>query len=210
MEWENRITEGFGLLWRQIATAEYTSGPLFYLILFGAAAFCCFSGYRVYRAVLAVLAFSVVFVLSATILRITGLNSQMGTTELLLLELGLGLAAGFLAWKVFLVGVFAAGYFLGVQHLPRFFDGIYRPVVSSMGAGFAGYLCVRATRMVIIVLTAVIGGFTMVNALVELAGCFPESLPFTLPPANSLIWLAGKALFTFMGVMVQKKSRKKD
>ncbi len=209
MEWEDQIEEGFSLIIRQIATAQYSTGPVFFLCLLAAAAFCCFAGYKAYRAILAVVAFGLVFVASAGIMHYFGISERFASWQLLLIETGLGLVAALLAYRIFLIGVFAAGYHLGAANIPGFFPELFRPVVSTLSAGLAGFLCVRATRMVIIILTAIIGGFTMINALVGLAEFIPaikDSTAFTLPASDHAAWLLLKGLMSAAGVLVQMKA----
>ena len=190
---------------QSIADAAYHSGILFSLALFAAAAYCCLDGYRVYRVVLAAVAFYFGFTKTAGLIAFLNLGERFQAEHLLMVELGVGILAALLAWRVFLAGVFFVGYQLGAHNLPQLFDGVYRPIVSILGAGILGFLCVKATHMAVIAVTAVVGGFTMVNAFVEILSWVAEPYQLAIPAANSAIWLAVKAVLSIIGASVQIK-----
>ncbi len=206
-EWEAQIDGAFHDLIRQVVTANYQSGPLYYMVLFVAAAYVCLEGYRVYRVALSAIAFYFGFTRVTELLAFLKLTEKFGTEQLLMIEAGAGLILAFVAWKIFLVGVFAAGYQLGMQILPQYFDNsVWKPILSTVAAGITGFLCMKSTRMVIVTLTAVIGGFTMVTAFIGMLNNFPATYNIRIPPANSPIWLAGKILLSIAGANIQGKS----
>ena len=202
--------EFLGAKLREFATADFSSAALVYLILFAASAYCCIEGYRFYRVALMVGAFIFGFIACAKFMLFFHLDEKLDTGQLLMTELIVGGVAALFSFKIFLMGVFAVAYQLAAQNLPEFFDGLYRPLVSTVGAGIAGFLCVRMTRLVIIALTSIIGGVTMVYAFVEFLRCVIPAEMALLPPANSVIWLAAKVFFSVMGFMRQNKNAPKD
>ncbi len=190
---------------QKIATADFSSGALFYLVLFAAATFCCMEGYRFYRMALSIGAFIFGFIASSVITGFLGLHQTMDTFTLLAIEVIAGAACAIFAYKVFLMGVFAVTYVVASQNLPGLVDGIYRPIVSTIGASVAAFLCVKCTRMIIIIVTAVAGGFTMVYAITQFLICVIPSEWVQLPAANSLIWLVAKVFFSIRGIYRQNK-----
>ena len=190
---------------------DFHNGPLFYLVGIAAAGYCCMEGYRIYKMILGGLGF--VFGFRVGHMIFSGL-SWTGE-KLLMAEVFCGLILMVLAYKIYLAGIFIAAFQFCLVNLPVYINSLVGDkmeegtilrnvvvtIISVIAALVAARLSVKLSRPVIVCLTAVIGGFAMINYFLMLIPVFPYQL--SLPPENSIIWLAAKVFLSAAGVGIQ-------
>ncbi len=190
---------------------DFRNGPLFYLVGIAAAGYCCMEGYRIYKMILGALGF--VFGFRIGYLIFSGL-SWTGE-KLLMAEAFCGLLLMVLAYRIYLAGIFIAAFQFCWINLPVYiniifkdkldetgvFRGIIVTIISIVAALVAARASVKLSRPVIVCLTAVIGGFAMINYFLMLIPVFPYEL--SLPAENSIIWLGAKVFLSAAGVGIQ-------
>ena len=127
-----------------------------------------------------------------------------------------GLILGALAWHFVRAGIFIAAYHLAQRHLASaivlmiakeldvnsttymIFSGIAGVIVACLIA----WASVKAERLVIVVVTAVIGGFATVEYLRQIMTVFPYDMSFMLN-APEVLWTFGKMFVAAAGVGIQ-------
>jgi len=196
---------------RQLVSVSF-DGPIFYVILLIIACFICFEGYGIYKMALALIGFFVGYTFSHSIL----LSFNLTNEEMLIGQTVIGLILGALAWLFVRAGIFIAAYHLAQRHLAAsivlmiakeldvndttfmIFSGIAGVIVAMLIA----FLSVKAERLVIVVVTAVIGGFACVEYLRQIMTVFPYDMSFMLNAPEAL-WTLGKIFLAAAGVGIQ-------
>ncbi|MCR5476327.1 MAG: hypothetical protein K6E92_01720 [Lachnospiraceae bacterium] len=194
-------TAGMDLV-NRLAHLNYGSGLPFVLIMLAISAAVCFSGYRFYRAALSVAAFFIGYYLMGLVGSRLGWDAQ----TLLIAEVVAGLLLGVVAYRIMLAAVFIAVFGFARMYLPSVLDSLgvsYGHIAILVGALVIALLAKKLTRAVLVIVTAVLGGFTMVTVFRELLMYLPPEAAFHVPAAGSMIWLVAKILVSAAGTIVQ-------
>lgn len=121
---------------------------------------------------------------------------------LLMAEVAAGLALAVLAWKIYLAGVGMLAYQFARENLKDYFDGPHAVLMCLAASVVIALLAMKLNRMVIVILTAVVGGFAAVNFFIRLIDVFPVDLS-AFPAESSQIWLWAKIFMSAAGVGIQ-------
>ena len=206
-EWKNAIDSFIAIF----ANLDFKDGPLFYVVGIIIAGYCCMEGYKIYKMMLSGLGFIFGFRVAYLLFGNLGWNNEM----LLMTEVFLGLVIGTVTYKIYLAGVFVAVLQFGLVNFPVYVEaylgnrlnfgkalnGIIITVASAVLAVVVAKLAVGMNRTVIVCLTAVIGGFAMVNMFVNLIPVFPYEV--SMPEPSSVIWLGAKVFLSMAGAGIQ-------
>ncbi|XME01779.1 hypothetical protein QYZ88_013885 [Lachnospiraceae bacterium C1.1] len=194
------------------AYLDFSKGPLFYVVGIIIAGDCCLEGFRFYKMFL--MAFGFIFGYRVGLIVFTALG--WSGEQLLMGEVFLGLIGGALSYKVYLAGIFIVVFQFGQENLPVYLEPYFMDKLSNFGPyismliisviSFAAALIVAKmavgmSRMVVVCITAVVGGFAAVNNLLGLIPLFPYKL--LLPASSSIIWLGVKIFLSMAGVGIQ-------
>ena len=112
------------------------------------------------------------------------------------------LALAVLAYKIYLAGVGMLAYQFARENLKDFFDGPFAVILCFIASVLIALIAMKANRMVIVILTAVVGGFAAVNVFIRLIPVFPADLS-GFPGPNSPVYLFAKIFLSAAGVGVQ-------
>ena len=208
MENWKEVTESFVSIF---ANLDFKSGPLFYVIGIIIAGYCCMEGFKIYKMILGGMGFIFGFTLGHDIFARFG----WGDEQLLMAETFLGLILMGLAYSIFLAGVFIAAFQFGLSNFPIYVESyagkwlnfgnvintVIVTVISVILALIVAKKAKEMTRPVIVCLTAVIGGFAIVNYFLGLIPLFPYEV--TLPPPSSPIYLGAKVFLSMAGAGIQ-------
>ncbi len=191
---------------------------LIYALLMIAAGFICFSGYKVYKLALAMIGFAVGFSRVQPYLEMLKLDP--GTT--LIIQLIVALICAALSWTFIRVGVFIAAYHFAQDNLSTVFtqmlaqklglpEIVYPIFAIAAGAAIAwliAWLVVKSERIVVVLVTAVSGGYGAVYFLRSLLPLVPADIDafINLPP---LVWTAAVVLLALAGVFAQGMFKKR-
>jgi len=194
------------------ASMDFRNGPLVLLLGMVISGYCCLEGFKIYKMILTGLGFLFGYRMGFMIFSNMGLTGE----TLLMAEVFLGLISGAVAYRVYLAGIFIAAFQFGLVNLPvyveKFFgeklskygsvlQGVMISVISLIAAIIVAKLAVQMSRTVIVCLTAVVGGFGLINNLLELIPQFPYTL--YLPGAASVVWLFAKVFVSMAGAGIQ-------
>lgn len=205
--WQS-VTESFVSIF---ANLDFSQGALFYVLGIIIAGYCCMEGYKIYKMILGGLGFVFGFTLGHDIFY----RMYWPDEQLLMVETFLGLLFMAFAYKIYLVGIFIAVLQFGLSNLPVYVEGymgkwlnfgsiLNGVIVTVLSAILAVIVAKKATDMsrpVIVCLTAVIGGFAIVNYFLGLMPFFPYDV--TLPPPESPIYLMAKVFLSAAGAGIQ-------
>ncbi len=207
-EWRTAIDSFINMF----AYLDFSKGPLFYVIGIIIAGYCCLEGFRFYKMFLTGMGFIFGYRIGLIIFSALGLQGE----QLLMGEVFLGLIGGAVSYKVYLAGIFIAVFQFGQENLPVYFENYFSKKLSNFGpyislviitvisfvaALAVAKLAVNMSRLVVVCLTSVIGGFAVINYLLGLIPLFPYEL--LLPSASSVIWLVAKVFLSMAGVGIQ-------
>ena len=185
---------------------------LIYALLMIAAGFICFSGYKVYKLALAMIGFAVGISRVQPYLELLKLDE--GT--ILIIQLVAALVCAVLAWSFVRVGVFIAAYHFAQDNLSSVFSGmlaqklelpeVFYPIFAIVAGGaiawLIAWLVVKSERIVVVLVTAVLGAYGAVFFLRSILPLVPADIEAItdLPP---LVWTAAVALLALCGVFAQ-------
>lgn len=185
---------------------------LIYALLMIAAGFICFRGYKVYKLALAMIGFAVGFSRVRPYLELLKLDE--GT--ILIAQLVAALVCAVLSWTFVRVGVFIGAYHFVQDNLsaalsamlaeklglPEVVYPIFAIVAGGAIAWLIAWLVVKSERVVVVLVTAVLGAYGAVFYLRSILPLVPADIEaFTnLPP---LVWTAAVALLALAGVFAQ-------
>lgn len=179
------------------ANLDLRGAPILCIML-ACAALVCMEGIKLYKMILYVAAFRFGFKYAHDLLW-----SRIPSDEMLLMiEVAAGLFLAVLAWKIYLAGVGFLTYQFARETLKDFFDGPFAILLCIAVSIVVALLAMKLNRVVIVVLTAVVGGFAMVNIFLKLIPVFPVDISF-FPAASSPIWLGAKVFLSAAGVGIQ-------
>ena len=185
---------------------------LIYALLMLAAGFICFRGYSVYRLALAMIGFAVGFSRVRPYLEMFKLDE--GT--ILIIQLVAALACAVLAWSFLGVGVFIAAYHFVQDNLsaalsdmlakklglPEIVYPLFAIVAGAAIAWLIAWLVVKSERVVIVLITSVVGAYGAVYFLRSILPLIPADIEaFINLPAP--VWMAAVALLALAGVFAQ-------
>ncbi len=128
---------------------------------------------------------------------------------LLMAEVAVGLLLAVLAWRIYLLGVGILTYQFARDNIKDLFDGPFAVIICFVVSILVAILAVKMNRAVIVILTAVVGGFAAVNFFVKMIAVFPVDLS-SFPPASSPIWTFAKIFMSAAGVGIQDVREPKD
>ncbi len=202
----------------QLAHVRF-DGLLAYIILIVTAVFICMRGYKIYRVALAVIGFAVGFIHTHDLLDI--LHVEVADQYMLLVQAIVGLICAGIAWRVWLAGIFIAVYHFVHDNLSGIFIALLAKTVTipeklyPFFAALAGiaiaaliaFLATKFERVVVISVTAALGGFAALVFFRQAIPLFPEDLGF-LEKAPEFVWVLSKLLLSFAGFMVQGGNKK--
>ena len=190
---------------------------LVYALLMLAAGYICFRGYKIYKLSLALIGFAVGFTRLQPYLEMLGLSE--GT--MLIVQVVTGLVCAALAWSFVRIGIFFAVYHFAQDklaqllatllaqklNLPELLWPLFGIVAGAVIAWLIAWLAVKSERVVVVIVTAVVGGFAAVEFLLAVLQRLPEEWSASVAAVAALpaaVWLVAKCLLALSGVLVQK------
>ena len=198
---------------KQLATIKF-EGALFLVVLTLASVYICLEGYGIYRMALSVIGFAVGYSHARQILDI--LHIQIADGSSVIIQVIIGLICAGLAYSVLKIGIFIAAYhFVQVNFsamlvaalaerisIPEAVYPIFAAVAGVVIAFLIAKLAVKSERLVIVALTAAVGGFAAVGFFREMIPVFPVNINF-MQRIPEVIWLGAKIFLSAAGFMVQ-------
>ncbi len=179
------------------ANLDFRGAPTYSLFL-AIAVLVCLEGIKLYKMVLYAGAFIFGYRYAHDYL-----YSYIPDDNLLLMaEVAAGLALAVLAWKIYLAGVGLLVYQFARENLKDYFDGPHAVLLCLAASIAIALLAIKLNRMVIVILTAVVGGFAAVDYFIKLLEVFPVDLS-GFPAVSSQIWIWAKIFMSAAGVGIQ-------
>lgn len=196
---------------KQLVNVEF-SNALIYAVLMLVAALICFEGYRLYKVALMVIGFCVGFSRSHGLLA----GFELTDEQMLMAQAIAGIALGVLAGVMVHVGIYIAAYHFAQTHLaailtpmllqrvdvPKLLEPIATRLAGLLIAALIAWLAVKSERLVVVVLTAVIGGFAAVNFFLKMVPVFPIDIGFFLK-LPAIVYVIAKLGISAAGVGIQ-------
>lgn len=179
------------------ANLDFHGAPT-YCVLLAIALFVCLEGIKLYKMILYAGAFVFGFRYAKELLWARIPNDEM----LLMIEVAAGLLLAVLAWRIYLAGVAMLTFQFARENLKDFFSGPYAVLICFAVSVLVALISMKLNRAVIVILTAVVGGFAAVNFFVDLIAVFPVDLS-SFPAKTSPIWLFAKVFLSAAGVGIQ-------
>ena len=202
----------------RMASMEFESVFL-YVLLTLAAVIICFEGYKIYKIGLMAIGFAVGYSRSHALI----LNFSLTDEQMLMAQVIAGIACALLAGVVVHAGIFIAAYSFAqanlsavlvallAQHveIPKLAEPLFTRLAGVVVAGIVAWLAVKSERVVVVILTAVVGGFAAVNFFCAMVPVFPVDISFFLQ-APAIFMVIAKIALSLAGVGVQGTSKKKE
>ncbi|MCR5119170.1 MAG: hypothetical protein K6B44_06065 [Lachnospiraceae bacterium] len=206
-----------GNLVAQLANLKF-EGALMYVLLMLAAGFICLEGYGIYRAALAVIGFAVGYSHIHNFVK----GFEMTEQTMFMVQVIAGLICAALAYTVLKIGIFIAVYHFVQANLsailvamlaerigiPEIVYPVFSAVAGAAIAFFIAKLSTKAERIVVVCVTAVVGGFAAVGFFVKLIPVFPVDITF-LEKVPQIVWTGAKVFMSAAGFMVQGATKEK-
>ncbi|MCR4689902.1 MAG: TMEM198/TM7SF3 family protein [Lachnospiraceae bacterium] len=198
-------------------------GAAVYIVMMIVALIICFEGYRLYRLALLVIGFVTGYTQITVILGY--FINLTDSRQILLIRVVAGLICAIASAAVVKVGVFLAVYsfvkeslatgiamyvltLLGKEdQIPPFLLPLVVNILGLAAAYVIAKLTTKFLQPVIIVLTAAVGGFCVVNLFLTVLPVLLGTDTFS-PPPSSMIWTFARLGFTVVGILVQKFGKK--
>ncbi len=183
------------------------ASPLVLVLTLIIAVFLWMEGYRLYRLAVFFLGFMTGFTLSGMVLKLIPAVAVPG----LVIQIICGVLVGAAAFLVLKLGLFiaaACAAFLVLSNLLQSLSTIGM-VIAFAAAVVAGFVATKADKPVIIVLTAVVGGFAIPSVLLRLLSAMSVDAGF-LPPESSFIWIIVKVVVAGLGIAIQFSKNRDD
>lgn len=201
---------------KQFANIEF-SGVLMYAVMMLVAVIICFEGYPIYKMALMIIGFCAGYSRAHILLAGVDLTDEKRLMAQAIAGLILGILAGFLVH----VGIFIAAYHFAqtnlsailtpmlLQHVdvPKLLEPIATRLAGILIAALIAWLAVKSERLVVVVLTAVIGGFAAVNFFLEMVPVFPVDIGFFLQ-LPAIVFVFAKLGISAAGVGIQGVKKK--
>ena len=178
----------------------------------------CFEGYHIYRLALLLMGFAIGYMQMHSLIDSAGV---ILTSEQRLLAQGIaGIVLAILSTTIVRVGVclsafFFAKYYLampiakvllvkleGAASYPKILTPVITNVIALVVALIFARMAVESLRPVIVILTAAVGGFALVNIFIQMIPIFPLDISF-MPEEGSIIWAGAKLFMAAAGVGIQ-------
>jgi len=204
---------------KQLAGIKF-EGVIMYAVLMLVAGYICLEGYGIYKAALGVIGFAVGYSHMHSILGY--LNITVQDKYMLLTQVIVGLICAGIAWTVLKAGIFIAVYHF-VQtnfsamlvaalaekaNIPQIIYPIFAALAGIAIAAFIAYVATKAERLVVVAVTAAVGGFAAVGFFMEMIPVFPVDIIFlTRIPAT--VWVFAKIFMSAAGFLVQGPTESK-
>ncbi|MCR5419104.1 MAG: TMEM198/TM7SF3 family protein [Lachnospiraceae bacterium] len=204
-------------LWDNLSQIKM-EGPVLCGVMILLSLLICFEGYKLYRLALLCMGFAVGFSLTHKVLE--ALKVPLSAQQFLMAQTIVGIICAVISASLVKIGVFLIAYYF-VKHslaapiaafvlglageklsIPNFLTPILTSVIGLVAAFWIARLTADSLRPVIVILTAAVGGFALINYLVALFPVFPYDLSF-MPPEGSMIWMGAKVFVTAAGVGIQ-------
>lgn len=196
---------------KQLANVEF-SNALVYAALVLAAVVICFEGYQIYRVALMAIGFCVGYGRAHLLLAGFSLTDE----QMLMAQAVAGLLLAILAGYLVHVGIFIAAYHFAQENLAavlagmllqqanvsKFLEPIATRLAGALIAALVAWLAVKSERLVVVLLTAVIGGFAAVNFFMEMVPVFPVDVTFFLKVPTA-VYVFAKLGISAAGVGIQ-------
>ncbi len=187
-------------------------GVLMYVILMLIAGYICLEGYGIYKMALGFIGFGVGYSHSHNILA----RFNMSAESMLLVQVIAGLICAALAWSVVKAGIFIAVYHFVQANLstvlvaalaerlpiPEVAYPLFAAVAGAAAAAGIAYLSTKGERIVVVAVTAAVGGFAAVSYFTKMIPVFPIDINF-LNRVPAAVWLFAKVFLSAAGFMVQ-------
>lgn len=181
-----------------------------------AAGVICFFGYKIYRIALIAIGFAVGYTRANMILDFF----QIPDEHMLMAQLVVGLICAVLAGKVVHAGIFLGAYHFAQTNfaailapmlaqkvdVPSLFQPIFTRLIGILIAAVVAWLAVKSERLVVMALTAVIGGFAIVSFFVDMIPELPFDASFILG-VPVIVWTVIKIGLSFAGFKTQSTKK---
>lgn len=202
---------------RQLAQIRF-EGALLCVLLMLAAGYICLEGYGIYRMALGIIGFAVGYSHAHNILDY--LHIEMSDGAFLMVQAIIGLICAGIAYTVLKAGIFIAAYhFVQVNlasilvallakelKIPEIIYPIFA-AIAGVGVGIlVAKLAVKSERLVVVSVTAVVGGFAAVGFFVQMIPGFPVNINF-LQRVPGAVWYGAKIFLSAAGFLVQGAGR---
>ncbi len=179
------------------ANLDFRGAPT-YCFFLAIAVFVCLEGIKLYKMVLYAGAFIFGYRTAHDLFWALIPSDEV----LLMVEVASGLLLAVLAWRIYLAGVAMLVYQFARENLRDFFDGPFAVILCFVVSMLVAFISIKLNRTVIVILTAVVGGFAAVDYFIQLIKVFP--VPLTSFPADSSpIWIFAKIFMSAAGVGIQ-------
>lgn len=194
-----------------LASMEFNS-VLIYALLMLASVVICFEGFRLYKLALMMIGFA------AGYSRVHGMISglQLTDEQMLMTQTIAGIVCAVLAGMVVHIGIFIAAYHFAQANLsaiivamladkmnvPTFVEPVFTRLAGVTIAVVIAWLAVKSERPVVVILTAVIGGFAAVNFFLGMVPVFPVDITFFLR-VPAVVMAGIKVALSCAGVGIQ-------
>lgn len=191
---------------RNLGNVNVTEGMMYCSIGMVLSLLCCLEGVRVYKAVLLIYGFANGFNLATEFMDLVPqdkIPEFFSQDWQLMFRVMCGLLLAVFAYRIMLFGVFSAVFRVLRVNLADYFSGPYASLLSLGAAGGLAYFSVKMTRPVLVIVTAVAGGFSAVYFFQRLLPIFPYDVMHYFPDFSSPLWLAAKVFVSAAGVGVQ-------
>ena len=211
LEIKEGVTNAANSLVKQLANIEFSSA-LIYAAMMLVAVIICFEGYQIYRVALMVIGFCVGYGRAHLLLA----GTQLTDEQMLMAQAVAGILLAILAGYLVHVGIFIAAYHFAQANLtallapillekvdvPRLLEPIATRLAGVLIAALVAWIAVKSERLVVVILTAVIGGFATVNFFLEMVPTFPIDVSFFLK-APVIVYVIAKLGISAAGVGIQ-------
>ena len=191
---------------RNLSNVNMTEGMLYCAVGIVVSLLCCLQGIQIYKAVLLIYGFVQGFDLATNFMDLVPqdmIPEFFSQDWQLMFRVMCGLLLAVFAYKIMLLGVFSVVFRVMRVNLSDYFTGPYASLLSLAAAGGLAFLSVKLTRPVLVIVTAVAGGFSLVYFFQRLLPIFPYDIMRYIPEYSSPVWIAAKVFLSAAGVGVQ-------
>ena len=191
---------------RNLSNVNMTEGMLYCAVGIVVSLLCCLQGIQIYKAVLLIYGFVQGFDLATNFMDLVPqdmIPEFFSQDWQLMFRVMCGLLLAVFAYRIMLLGVFSVVFRVMRVNLSYYFTGPYASLLSLAAAGGLAFLSVKLTRPVLVIVTAVAGGFSLVYFFQQLLPIFPYDVMRYIPEFSSPVWIGAKVFLSAAGVGVQ-------
>ena len=191
---------------QDLSNVNMMEGMLYCAIGIVVSLLCCLQGIQIYKAVLLIYGFVQGFDLATNFMDLVPqdmIPEFFSQDWQLMFRVMCGLLLAVFAYRIMLLGVFSVVFRVMRVNLSDYFTGPYASLLSLAAAGGLAFLSVKLTRPVLVIVTAVAGGFSLVYFFQRLLPIFPYDIMRYVPEPSSPVWIAAKVFLSAAGVGVQ-------